>query len=1144
MKMMSSAWALVVTAGLLALPGCGERSENDLLATARSHVANRDSATAVIELKGLLQSRPESGEARLLLSQLLLEGGDAAGAETELQRALAAGQAERDVVPLLATALVAQDKQRQLVQEYAKVDLDDPLAAAVLKTQLATAYLAIGSVDRAEAAVETALKRAPRHGPALVLHARLKAVRGDVAAAQRELDAVLAGAPNDAYAWAFQGDLLRLAGPSNDAAAIEAYRQALSLLPGLVQAHSAILSMRVAQGDLVAASRQWETLNKALPEHAETRFFEALLALQRSDAQRAREITQALLQAAPDDPHLLLMAGQAELQLNSLAQAEAFLGKLVKTLPRAVQPRRLLATVRLRAGQADKALATLQPLLDGDAPDAEVLSLAAQAQLMTGDLKSADQNFGRALKLKPDSSAIRTAVALARLGKGQSAAAFEELAALAKTDTGTTADFALISARLNREEFDAALKALDALSAKQPNLALPDYLRGRVALQRRDAAEARKRFEAALAKEATFFPALSNLADLDMKDGNPAQARARFEALIAREPGNAAARLALAEVVERTGGGQQAVADKLKEAVRAAPVSAMARGALIDHYLATGAAKAALSAAQAAVAALPNNVEMLDHLGRALLLSGDTLQAIATYKKISVVQPKALLPQLRLVDAHLASYDAGAASVSAQRAIELSPDSLAAQQAGIAVAMQAQQPAQALAIARSLQVKRPVEPVGFTLEGEIELSQQHFDAAVAAFRTALSKPRSADAAPQLFLSLISAKKTAEADRFAEEWIQAHPDDLGFVFQLGSIALDQRDPALAESRFRQVLKRLPDNASALNNLALALIKQKKPEGLAMAEKAVNLAPHQAPMRDTLALAYADAKQLDKALAMQQRAVELAPQNHAMRLSLVKFKLQAGDRDSARVELGVLASLGPAYPGKEEVARLQRQLVVTSSVGPSKLVRSSPPPTQIKWFDVTTAVQALGGATGLTILLALLIAAYRPQAFAVKRSVVIEATEQQIFDLLQDLRRWELWSVWPQFGPKFTRIFSPVKGHASYCSWRNARKGAEGSVEIVLLTATSKLLLELRDTQPQECVYQSDIALTPEPGGATRVTWGLGGPATFWMRTLGVFYTIDRRIGKALIANLSGLKTAAASTPGDQSEPAPLPPAMAS
>jgi len=919
----AAAAALLALALVAGLAGCGGPDTGKLLDQARAAIAKSDAEAARIHLKGALQKSPDNAEARFLLGQLLHDSGDMVGAEVELRRALELQHPLQKVLPVLASSLLAQNKGGLLLQQFGDVRLDDSTAQARLQTSLATAEAVTGNTDAAATRIDTVLRELPEHTPALLLRARLAAARGDQADALAQVKALLARQPDVAEAWQLQGDLL-LRVPAGQRApatapAIAAYQEVLKRQPGNTAVHGAIIGLQLGAGDVAAATAQWQALQKAAPKSGQTLFFEAVLAEQKGDHKRTRELTQALLRNGPDNLQVLLLAAQAEAKLNGLAQAEAHLGKAVQLAPNAPAPRRQLAQVLLRSGQTDKALGTLAPLL-GDKADVESLTLAAQAQMMKGDTAAADASFARAAKLKPDDLRVRMAIAMSSLAKGKTAAGLAELRAVAAADKGSSADLALVNVLSRSNDLPGALKAVDGLAAKLPDDALPDQLRGRIALQRKDLPAARQHFEAALAKNADFLPALAGLAALDLNDKQPAAAKARFEAALQRNPKNTGAMLALAELTARSGGKPEDVAKWLNSAVAADPGDATARMLLVDHLLATNQTKAAQDAAQAGLAALPDNAELLDRLGRAQLLGGDAQQAVLSFTRLATVAPRSALAQLRLADAHTAARNTTAAAAAVRRAGDLAPSLPAVQQAQLLMALQEGRLDQALTIARKVQAQRPDEAAGYNMEGEVELRRKNWDGAAAALRKAVARNQPGDAPQRLHVVLMAGKKTAEADAMAQEWRKKHPQDMAFVQHLGDQALASNKPAEAEALYRQVLDKLPGQVLALNNLAYVLATQKKPGAVALAEQALQAAPKSAAVMDTLALALAAENNLTRAVDVQKQAVAAAPEAHSFRLQLAQLMIQSGDKASARSELSTLAALGNKFPRQAEVAAL--------------------------------------------------------------------------------------------------------------------------------------------------------------------------------------------------------------------------------
>lgn len=917
----SLALLLAVACGLVA---CG-RSVDDRLVQVRSLIDRQDRAAALVSVKALLQDQPDLGPARLLLGQLLLDRGEAAAATIELRRALALQVPESAVLPPLARALLMGDQAALLVSQFGGTNLADARAAAQLKTTVAEAQASQGNLDAARDSLAMALRATPGFEPALLLQARVAAAGGDDAAALAQVEALLAQHPKSADGWVLQGDLLDRRG-ADPAAITQAYRQALAVQPDHAAAHAALVRQSLGRRDLAAARTQHDAMRQVLPRHPQTVLLDGQLALIQGDLPKARALFQPLLQSMPANLVLLQSAAMVELQLRAPGQADVLLTKALQLAPGHAPVRRLAAQAHLAQGQPARALSVLEPLTSRtSAPDAEALSLAAQAQLMAGDAAAASALFDRAAKLKPGDPAIRTAMAWSRLQRGQADAALADLQKVAVDDTtGTQADLALIAALMQRKAPDAALQAIASLAKKLPDQPMPDLLRGQALVHKRDLAAARSAFEQAVAKDAGYYPAVAALAHLDITDKQPDAAKARFAALLKRNPRDGQAHLALAALAARSGAGRESVAAQLEAGIRASPDDASLRLALVSHHLETANAKAALTAAQAALAQLPDHVELLVLQGKAQVMAGDHQQALVSFNRVVALQPKAPGGHLGLAETQIAANDLTAAQRSLKRALELDPALLAAQRLQVMVALRQRQPDQALAVARQVQQQRPTLAAGHLLEGEVHIVGQHWPQAVAALRRAVALADPQQAPARLHQTLLKAGQAAEADALATSWRQRHPRDLLFLFYLGDNATLRKDWAGAEARYRDVLEVNPEHALALNNVAWLLMEQQKPGALALAERAVRASPDQPALRDTLAQALAQDQQVPQALAMQKSALALRPDDPDLRLHLARLYARASEKKLAKAELDRLAALGDRFPRQAEVAAELRAL----------------------------------------------------------------------------------------------------------------------------------------------------------------------------------------------------------------------------
>lgn len=914
---------LVIATVLAALlTACGGEKPEAMLASARDYMAKNDYKAAAIQVKNALQANPDLAEARYILGVSLLREGDPVGAETELRKARALSYPDDKVVPALAQAMLLQGKVKNVVEDFAAVQLTAPESVAQFQTALAAAHRAQGSVERSQKALAAAVAADPNYAPAVLQQAAAVAAAGKFDEALAVVDGVLAKDSKNAEAWKLKGDLLEV-GKKQSTEALAAYQKAIDADPRFAMAYSAIIAHHFKLNDLSSASTQLDALKKFAPNFAQTRYFETLLAFQKKDIKLARELSQQMMRMAPDNVQALTLAGAIELQSNAIPQAETMLSKAVQAAPNFALARQLLTTTYLRSGQPEKALTTLQPALKGDAQDAKINALAGEVYLQNGDLKKAEEYFAKATKQDPENSRARTALALTHLADGKDAG-YGELQSVAASDSGTSADLALISVHLRRNEFDKALVAIAALEKKQADKPLATNLRGRTLMLKNDRAGARKAFERSIELDPTYFPSVASLAAMDLADKNPDAARKRFDAVLAKNPQHTQALLALAELRARSGGSTAEVAELINKAITANPTEKSPRLLLVDLYLRAKDNKLALTTAQSAVATIPDSPELLDALGRAQLATGDTNQALASFNKASAVAPNSPLPYMRMAEANVAAKDKSAAAQNLRKALDIKPDQLDAQRGLILLALDAKNYTDATNLARTIQKQRPDAVIGYQFEGDVAVVQKKWDAAADAYRNGMKHGVFPELASKLHSTLNAGDKAAEADQLAASWYKDHPKDTIFPLYMAGIALAKKDLQGAEKLYRFIIQTEPTNAVAYNNLAWVSGQLKQDGAVQLAEKAIALVPTQPAYMDTLAMLLSDKNDYAKALEWQNKAVALQPDNPLYKLNLAKIHIKGGKKDLARQELDGLAKLGDKFRGQAEVDALIKSL----------------------------------------------------------------------------------------------------------------------------------------------------------------------------------------------------------------------------
>jgi putative PEP-CTERM system TPR-repeat lipoprotein len=407
---------------------------------------------------------------------------------------------------------------------------------------------------------------------------------------------------------------------------------------------------------------------------------------------------------------------------------------------------------------------------------------------------------------------------------------------------------------------------------------------------------------------------------MDLSAKQPAAARQRFEALVKADPRNHRAHLALAELAARTQAPAADITRLLGEAVKAAPGEAQPRILLVAHLLRQGDQKAALTAAQDAIAALPNSAEVLESAASAQLAAGEAQQGLSTMKKAAALMPQNAELQLRLADAYRANKDVDGTRAALRRAQELKPGLVQAWQGLVSLALADKKFDVALGLARDLQKQQPRAAAGYLLEGNVEASRQAWPAAINALKAARQRARQTETTIVLHQTLLAAGQRAEADKLVAEWQREQPKDAAFAYYLGDQALARKELPAAEAHYKAVLALQPDNALAMNNLAWLMAQQGRPGAVEMATKANSLLPGRAPLLDTLATALAAEGQVAKAIETQKQALQLAPKDTGMQLGLAKLHLKAGDKAAARGLLQELSKLGEGFGAHKEVAEL--------------------------------------------------------------------------------------------------------------------------------------------------------------------------------------------------------------------------------
>ncbi len=566
--------------------------------------AARDRARAATE------ADPASGFAQAVLARTQLALGDGAGAQASLDRATKAG-----FDPARAHQLYA----------HARLLLGDPAGA-------------VAEADRAS----------PRYrGYATTIRAQAVAASGDVRAALSTLEARVAAAPSDAFAWVALGRMRRDAGDMvgainagaaavrADPASPDALRlraQTMRAQYGLVAslpwfeaalardpyAHDTLIEYAATLGDAGRARDMLAAVRRAMavrPGSPQGLYLQSALAARAGDLATARSVLDKAGRGLAGVPGALLLSGSIGLAAGEAAQAAIPLRELVARQPTNITARKLLALALLQSDSAREAFDTILPVASRGDADSYSLLLAARALERIGDRTNAAPLFDRAAALsRGRSGAFATGDNLATLANEAAAAPGSPGAALP-----------YIRALSAGGDPAGALAAAQALADANPGspsaqLVLGDALAG--AGRMADAATAYARAAATRFDEATML----RLVDARDRAGQRDQASATLSLFLNQNPGNIAALRLLGSWQVAAGEHDAAIEtlERLRERIGDRDPAVLAM--LAFAYAGAGEAEAAQGYASAAYALAPSNPMTADALSWALY-AGDNVGA-------------------------------------------------------------------------------------------------------------------------------------------------------------------------------------------------------------------------------------------------------------------------------------------------------------------------------------------------------------------------------------------------------------------------------------------------------------------------------------------------------------------------------------
>lgn len=715
--------------------------------------------------------------------------------------------------------------------------------------------------------------------------------------------------------------------------------------------------LSLASGDLPAAE---QNLRRALTLGADAAAVQLPL-VQALVAQRKFQAAIEQIAAGPeatgaDRVAALRLEAEARLGLGEREAAEAAYRAALRIEPGSAEARTELAALFADSSRVAEARSLIGEVLTDEPSYAPALLLRGTLEAAAGETQAAEATLQKVVELEAP-NVPRSA-----------------LFARALTQ--------LVDLQLNQDKVDAAAATADRLLAAAPRSAIARHAKAAVEVRQEQLDSAERRLEGVVAEFPEYWPAYRLLGAINVTQNQTGQAMQYLRTAVNNVPGDSAARLQLAELYIREG--DVDAAKKLMEASATGEVNdsmffAFAARASQQAGL-TAQAESFFDQSEQAV---PDDVRQLADLSRMYTAAGEFERAVrvlqsasfddaqseqlrsyllalvqvrqgnlaaadTTAQSLATAQPNAAWPlNLRATIALLGGNLESARTLLA-RALQLEPRNTGALLNAARVAAALRQPAEAeqyltrvvdidpentlapiglaeLAAARrdftaaqSWIDRLPVSALRTRLDGELLAAQGRFADAAAAFGRAYDSQPSAELALRAYTMARQAGQPNAAAKL-QAWNADHPRDPLSNFALGSLALETGDQQAAIGRYEAVLAANPQHAATLNNLAWLYSQRGDDRALDYAERAYAAEPNNPAIADTLGWLYVQRGDAAKALPLLTAAAEALGSQAEVQYHWGVALAETGDAARALAALDAALAGNATFEGRDDAQR---------------------------------------------------------------------------------------------------------------------------------------------------------------------------------------------------------------------------------
>lgn len=877
--------AVLLGISSLTLSGCGQKTSEEHLLAARQFVEAKDNQSAIIEYKSAIQKDPQDPNARFELGKLYLEQKEFAAAEKELNRALDLGYQVSEVLPLITRAYQETNSEVALSEIDHKVDGLTPVKRAEVTYYKLEALLRLEKKTEARvllediAAIDTA---SVYKGLSLAMG---NVLDNDFETALKEVNALQAQAPMNKDVLMQQARLNMFLRHTDEA--VKAYDAYLDVEPDDTETKFILTAILMDAKRFDDAEPLIDDLLKLSANNPLLNQFKGVILARQANYAKALSHLETAIQNGRSDPLARLLAGYSAYQLNDYEATTRHLSMIASELPPSHPALRMLADSLLQLGKNEEATDVLSRV-DGEADsDALLFSKAGYQLLQTGNVVDARVMIEKSVPIATTAEDL-TRIGVLQLSINDADGLVNLEAAVERAPELSMGQQTLANAYIATGQYDKALEVAENWQASEPKNVAPLLVKGQVYVAQQNFAAADKAISEAEALDSKSIRAKIQRVSLAMLQDQPQRALEATKQALAIDATDQSS-LALLYIVQKQMGKANEAINYIQEVVSRHPDNSVPKVVLARVYLGESKVNEGITVLNSVPVDDTTPNLYWDTKGRLLLAATKVNDAKAHYEAWLAKQPNnktAVLGMAMILDIQ-SRFQNGLDLMTGF--LEKRPDRQIEIVKAYFHAMLREIP-QTEAILGKLTEQERALPYVKGIEARIQLYRDKPEAAIP---NALAAYEAIPNTRNLLLAMAAYEMAGQPDAafdLVTGFLQKNPENTQAML-LHAERLIGRDRPQAVEVYRQIAKKQPENAIALNNLAYL----EHQEGMLddaekHARQALKVVPGAPEIADTLAQVLIDKGENEDAKAVYDAVMSDTVRNEEIYLNYIELLLK--------------------------------------------------------------------------------------------------------------------------------------------------------------------------------------------------------------------------------------------------------------